>query len=125
MAYVVLPRTTNRESTCPEVKKAEKFNNEASSKLTNLDAVLKAEKLGSLGAFFQPIIISAGGLMELETAKTYKKLQELVGPVAAAQLDATIGLTLTKTRAISAASIAKEIPTGLAKSIWNTSKRSP
>ncbi|KAJ0128622.1 Uncharacterized protein HZ326_28280 [Fusarium oxysporum f. sp. albedinis] len=46
-------------------------------------------------------------------------------PLAAAQLDAAIGLTLTKTRAISAASIAKEIPTGLVRSICNTSKRSP
>ncbi|SCN66052.1 uncharacterized protein FFB20_02058 [Fusarium fujikuroi] len=52
--------------------------------------------------------------MDLETAKTYKKLQQLIGPLAAAQLDATIGLTLTRTRAFSAASIAKEIPLGLA-----------
>ncbi|MGL4403642.1 MAG: hypothetical protein ACRCTS_08035, partial [Fusobacteriaceae bacterium] len=84
----------------------------------------KRRKYRSLGAFFQPIIISAGGLMDLETAKTYKKLQQLVGPLAAAQLDATIGLTLTRTRAISAASIAKEIPAGLARSVWNTSRRS-
>jgi len=84
----------------------------------------KRRKYRSLGAFFQPIIISAGGLMNLETAKTYKKLQQLVGPLAAAQLDATIGLTLTRTRAISAASIAKEIPAGLARSVWNTSRRS-
>ena len=84
----------------------------------------KRRKYRSLGAFFQPIIISAGGLMELETAKTYKKLQQLIGPLAAAQLDATIGLTLTRTRAISAASIAKEIPAGLARSVWNTSRRS-
>ncbi|TXB98911.1 hypothetical protein FocTR4_00012312 [Fusarium oxysporum f. sp. cubense] len=84
----------------------------------------KRRKYKSLGAFFQPIIISAGGLMDLETAKTYKKLQQLVGPLAAAQLDATIGLTLTRTRAISAASIAKEIPAGLARSAWNTSRRS-
>ncbi|TXC05572.1 hypothetical protein FocTR4_00010933 [Fusarium oxysporum f. sp. cubense] len=57
----------------------------------------KRRKYKSLGAFFQPIIISAGGLMDLETAKTYKKLQQLVGPLAAAQLNATIGLTLTRT----------------------------
>jgi len=48
--------------------------------------------------------------MDLETAKTYKKLQELIGPIAAAQLDSSIGLTLTRTRAISAASIVKEAP---------------
>ncbi|KAJ0128114.1 Transposable element Tc3 transposase [Fusarium oxysporum f. sp. albedinis] len=59
----------------------------------------------SLRAFFQPIIISAG-------------------PLAATQLNATIGLTLTRTRAILAASIAKEIPAGLARSVWNTSRRS-
>ena len=62
--------------------------------------------------------------MDLETAKTYKKLQELVGPLAAAQLDATKGLTLTRTRAILVAFIAKEIPAGLARSVWNTSRRS-
>ncbi|KAM5517602.1 hypothetical protein FOXYSP1_08387 [Fusarium oxysporum f. sp. phaseoli] len=62
--------------------------------------------------------------MDLETAKTYKKLQQLVGPLVAAQLDATIGLTLTRTRAILAASIAKEIPIGLARLVWNTSRRS-
>ncbi|KAJ0133569.1 Regulatory protein LEU3 [Fusarium oxysporum f. sp. albedinis] len=44
----------------------------------------KRRKYRCLGAFFQPIIISAGGLMDLETAKTYKKLQELIGPLAAA-----------------------------------------
>ncbi|PTD06395.1 hypothetical protein FCULG_00011879 [Fusarium culmorum] len=63
-------------------------------------------------AFFQPIIISSGGLMELETAKTYRKLQDLVGPVAAAQLDSSIALALIRTRAISAASISKEAPRG-------------
>jgi hypothetical protein len=58
--------------------------------------------------------------MELETAKTYKKLQDLIGPIASAQLDSSIGLTLTKTRAISAASISKDIPKGLASSSWYT-----
>ena len=82
----------------------------------------KRRKYRSLGAFFQPIIISAGGLMELETAKTYKKLQDLIGPIASAQLDSSIGLTLTKTRAISAASISKDIPKGLASSSWYTSR---
>lgn len=70
----------------------------------------KRRKYSSLGAFFRPLIFSAGGLMEKETAKTYKGLQELVGPTAASWLDSSIGLTLTKTRAFSAASIAKENP---------------
>jgi len=82
----------------------------------------KRRKYRSLGAFFQPIIISAGGLMELETAKTYKKLQDLIGPIASAQLDSSIGLTLTRTRATSAASISKDIPRGLASSSWHTSR---
>ncbi|RYC76770.1 hypothetical protein BFJ63_vAg20353, partial [Fusarium oxysporum f. sp. narcissi] len=70
----------------------------------------KRRKYQSLGAFFHPLIFSAGGLMDQETSQTYKKLQELLGPFAASQLDSTIGLTLTKTRAISAASIARDLP---------------
>ncbi|KAL9563894.1 hypothetical protein ACKAV7_011929 [Fusarium commune] len=70
----------------------------------------KRRKYQSLGAFFHPLIFSAGGLMEQETSQTYKKLQELLGPFAASQLDSTIGLALTKTRAISAASIARDLP---------------
>ncbi|CEI71000.1 unnamed protein product [Fusarium venenatum] len=85
----------------------------------------KRRKYRTLGAFFQPIIISSGGLMELETAKTYRKLQDLVGPVAAAQLDSSIALALTRTRAISAASISKEAPRGIASSLWNPSRRDP
>ncbi|KAG8352292.1 hypothetical protein FVEN_g9656 [Fusarium venenatum] len=85
----------------------------------------KRRKYRTLGAFFQPIIISAGGLMELETAKTYRKLQDLIGPIAAAQLDSSIGLALTRTRAISAASISREAPRGIASSLWNPSRRDP
>jgi hypothetical protein len=85
----------------------------------------KHRKYKSLGAFFQPIIISAGGLMDLETAKTYRKLQDLIGLVAAAQLDSSIGITLTRTRAVSAASISRDTPTGIASSRWNLSRRSP
>ncbi|TVY65851.1 hypothetical protein Focb16_v011371 [Fusarium oxysporum f. sp. cubense] len=70
----------------------------------------KRRKYQSLRAFFHPLIFSAGGLMDQETSQTYKKLQELLGPFAASQLDSTIGLTLTKTRAISAASIARDLP---------------
>jgi hypothetical protein len=83
----------------------------------------KRRKYRTLGAFFQPIIISSGGLMELETAKTYRKLQDLIGPVAAAQLDSSIGLALTRTRAISAASISRDTPRGIASSLWNPSRR--
>ncbi|EXM14621.1 hypothetical protein FOTG_16990 [Fusarium oxysporum f. sp. vasinfectum 25433] len=66
----------------------------------------KRRKYQSLGAFFHPLIFSAGGLIDQETSQTYKKLQELLGPFAASQLDSTISLTLTKTKAILAASIA-------------------
>jgi hypothetical protein len=85
----------------------------------------KRRKYRCLSAFFQPIIISTGGLLDLETAKTYRKLQELIGPTAAAQLDSSIGLTLMRTRAISAASIARDPLGGLARSSWNPSGRSP
>lgn len=70
----------------------------------------KRRKYSSLGAFFRPLIFSAGGLMEKETAKTYKGLQQLIGPVAASWLDSSIGLILTKTRAVSAVSIVRENP---------------
>jgi hypothetical protein len=40
----------------------------------------KKRKYRCLGAFFHPLIISAGGLIDLETAKTYQKLQDLIGP---------------------------------------------
>jgi hypothetical protein len=70
----------------------------------------KKRKYRCLGAFFHPIIISAGGLMDLETSKTYQKLQDLIGPWAADQLDQAIGLALIRTRASSAASIARDIP---------------
>ena len=44
--------------------------------------------------------------MEKETAKTYKGLQQLIGPVAASWLDTQLSLALAKARATSAASIA-------------------
>jgi len=58
-------------------------------------------------------------------AKTYRKLQDLIGPVAAVQLDSSIALALTRTRAISAASISKETPRGIASSLWNPFRRDP
>ncbi|KAF9772960.1 hypothetical protein IL306_009287, partial [Fusarium sp. DS 682] len=70
----------------------------------------KRRKYKCLGAFFHPLILSAGGLMDQETSQTYKKLQELIGPLGASQLDSAIGLALTKTRAISATSIARDLP---------------
>jgi hypothetical protein len=48
--------------------------------------------------------------MDQEASQTYKQLQELLGLFAASQLDSTIGLALTKTRATSAASIARDLP---------------
>lgn len=65
------------------------------------------------------------GFCPLETAKTYKKPQELLGPAVTAQLDSSIGLILMRTQAISAVSIAKNVPGGLARSAWNPSRRSP
>ncbi|SPJ92428.1 uncharacterized protein FTOL_13714 [Fusarium torulosum] len=53
--------------------------------------------------------------MDLETSKTYQKLQDLIGPWAANQLDQAIGLALTRTRATSAASIARDPPKNLAR----------
>ena len=65
----------------------------------------KQRKYSDLGELFHPIIISAGGLMEEETAKTYKALQKLVGHSRAKWLDNSIALTLTQARGIAATSI--------------------
>ena len=54
--------------------------------------------------------------MEKDTAKTYKALQELAGPIASFHLSTAIGLALSRTKAESAASIAAERPEGLASS---------
>ena len=45
--------------------------------------------------------------MEKSTAQAYKRLQDLVGPIASRYLDTSIALTLTRARAQAAASIAK------------------
>jgi hypothetical protein len=85
----------------------------------------KRRKYRCLGAFFQPLIFSAGGLMDLETAKAYRKLQDLIGPVAASKLDSSIGLALMRTRSTAAASISQDIPSGgLAGSRWGPSRSS-
>lgn len=73
-------------------------------------AAEKRRKYSALGPFFTPLIFSAGGLMEKETAKAYKSLQKLLGPAAAKWLDSSLGMTLTKTRATSAASISRDTP---------------
>ena len=70
----------------------------------------KRRKYKALGAFFRPLIFSAGGLMEKDTAHAYKALQKLVGPARAHWLDNSIALALTQARAISAASIARISP---------------
>ena len=67
----------------------------------------KRRKYSSLGPLFQPLIFSAGGLMEKSTAQAYKGLQALIGPIAAHFLSTSIALTLIKARVNSAASIAK------------------
>jgi hypothetical protein len=73
-------------------------------------AAAKKRRYASLGVFFKPLIFSAGGLMEKDTAKTYKGLQKLLGPSSAKWLDTTIALALTQARALSAASIARSSP---------------
>jgi hypothetical protein len=70
----------------------------------------KKRKYAKLGGFFKPLIFSSGGLLAPQTAQTYKGLQKLIGPTSASWLDSSIGLILTRTRAFSAISIAKELP---------------
>ena len=67
----------------------------------------KRRKYRALGAFFEPLIFLAGGLMESGTSKAYKSLQKLLGPARAHWLDNQIALTLTQARATAAASIAQ------------------
>lgn len=73
-------------------------------------AEAKKRKYRGLGPYFRPLIFSAGGLMEKETAKSYKALQALLGPIGSAFLSTSIAIILAKTRAISALSIAKDSP---------------
>lgn len=73
-------------------------------------AAEKQRKYSAIGHCFKPLIFSSGGLMEKETAQAYKALQHLIGPVAANWLDTQISYTLAKTRAVSAASIARSVP---------------
>ena len=73
-------------------------------------AAEKHRKYSAISHCFKPLIFSSGGLMEKETAQAYKALQRLIGPVAANWLDTQISYTLAKTRAVSAASIARSVP---------------
>lgn len=65
----------------------------------------KERKYKDLGAFFHPLIFSAGGLMHEGTAKDYKALQNLLKPSSAKWLDNQIALTLTQARGVAATSI--------------------
>ncbi len=81
----------------------------------------KQRKYQALGSFFYPIILSAGGLMEKQTAKTYKNLQALIGPVGSSWLSIQIAIILAKTRANSAISISQESPITRETS-WRTTR---
>ena len=70
-------------------------------------ALEKRRKYRALGPAFQPLIFSAGGLMEKSTAQAYKGLQALIGPTASHFLSTSISLILLKARVNSAASITK------------------
>ena len=65
----------------------------------------KRLKYSALGPVFHPLILSAGGLMEAETAKTYKALQGLLRHSKAKWLNGYIASTLTQARGIAATSI--------------------
>jgi hypothetical protein len=70
----------------------------------------KLRKYRSLGTYIKPLIFSAGGLLAKESAQSYKQIQSLVGPFIANEMDIAIGVTLAKSRAISAASVANKLP---------------
>jgi hypothetical protein len=65
----------------------------------------KRRKYRELGALFHPLIFSAGGLMEQDTAKEYRALQKLLGSSRASWMDSNIALTLTQAKGIAATSI--------------------
>ena len=65
----------------------------------------KRRKYKELGSYFYPLIFSAGGLMEKDTAIAYKALQKLLNPIQKQWLDNSIALVLTRIRANSALSI--------------------
>jgi hypothetical protein len=73
-------------------------------------AIAKRQKYKCLGAHFQPLIFSAGGLMEKDTAVAYQGLQKLLGPARSKWLSNSIALVLTQARATAAVSIARNSP---------------
>lgn len=64
-------------------------------------AAEKRRKYSALGAFFTPLILSVGGLMEKETARAFKGFQKLLGPAIAELLSQELGTLLAKARASS------------------------
>jgi hypothetical protein len=70
----------------------------------------KRRKYSTLGAFFYPLVFSAGSLLEKDSAQAYKGLQKLLGPSKASWLDSTIALALTQIQSQSAVSIARIAP---------------
>ena len=65
----------------------------------------KRRKYKDFGTVFHPIIFSAGGLIEKDTAKAYRALQGLLGESRAKWLNSYIRVTLTQARGIAATSI--------------------
>ena len=70
-------------------------------------ASAKRLKYRAIRTNFEPLIFSAGGVMEKDTAQAYKAIQKLLGPIRARWLDNWVALELTKARAASATSIAR------------------
>jgi hypothetical protein len=66
----------------------------------------KRRKYRAFNRHFQPLVISAGGLMDQATARAYKDLQDLIEPATAYWMDSLVSLGLLRARAIAAASIA-------------------
>ena len=73
-------------------------------------AQAKRHKYRTLGSSFYPLIFSAGGLMEKDTAEAFQGLQKLLGPSRSKWLCNSLAMTLTQARATAAASIARDTP---------------
>jgi hypothetical protein len=102
--------------------------NKASARLEAQETLTEAAnakrlKYQALGGFFHPLIFSAGGLMEKDTAQAYKGLQKLLGPINSQWLDNQIALILARFRATAASSIATDLPSSQAKSSQRNSQR--
>jgi hypothetical protein len=73
-------------------------------------ATAKRTKYKVLGSTFHPLVFSAGGLMELDTAAEFRSLQKLLGPTRAKWLSTSIALALTQAKGRAATSIARSTP---------------